>query len=214
MRVDHPCVRGGARPPTSSSYGSPSHARGARREPRARPGGVRITSAGAGSTAAVPRRTPCPWDHPRCAGSTCPARSRLPGGRNYPRVRREHVRVTREQVAGHGSPPRARGALHPRGREVVLRGITPACAGSTTPAPPAGAPPRDHPRLRREHNGNGNCANLQVGSPPRARGALRPPRRPPVADRITPRPRGAPADQPVIGAGRGITPAWAGSTHP
>ncbi len=75
-----------------------------------------------------------------------------------------------------GPPPRARGPLVEDGAFGVFEGTTPACAGTTTPAPPAAASAWDHPRVRGDHRlpRRGGC-RLR-GPPPRARGP------PPAAD--------------------------------
>jgi len=118
-----------------------------------------------------------------------------------------------KSIARPGSPPRARGARHPRQGLRVVSGITPACAGSTRGSAAArryraGSPPRargarcrqpipdvargDHPRVRGEHTRGATRVTIDEGSPPRARGARHTPLvRPPA---------------------RGITPACAGST--
>ena len=69
---------------------------------------------------------------PACAGSTpCSPAGRCTR-RDHPRVRGEHRVRLRVTVPGMGSSPRARGALSPDLPEIVLVGIIPACAGSTS----------------------------------------------------------------------------------
>ena len=72
-----------------------------------------------------------------------------------------------------GSSPHTRGALRVHRRHRARRGIIPAYAGSTsTPAPPT-ASPRDHPRIRGEHDPSSGMSLQQMGSSPHTRGAHR-----------------------------------------
>ena len=107
-------------------------------------------------------------------------------------MRGEHVFATRENFHSLGSSPHARGALRERGRQVLVAGIIPACAGSTGAARRGLGLPRDHPRMRGEHRQSRRLETLLWGSSPHARGALKS-----MWDEVT---------------GWGIIPACAGST--
>ena len=66
-------------------------------------------------------------------------------------MRGEHVVPV---VAGYnlmGSSPHARGARKGEENGTLLRGIIPACAGSTRTEIPRESACRDHPRMRGEH---------------------------------------------------------------
>jgi len=95
-------------------------------------------------------------------------------------------------MARRGSPPHARGALQGRRRAHTGRGITPACAGSTSRCCCQTGWSRDHPRMRGEHLSKCRDGVSAEGSPPHARGA----------HCVAARP----------GVQLGITPACAGST--
>ena len=69
-----------------------------------------------------------------------------------------------------GSPPHARGRHllpHP---QVRLSGITPACAGKTSPLPPRASSSWDHPRMRGEDDRRHTSPCPLTLSPPHARG--------------------------------------------
>ena len=115
-----------------------------------------------------------------------------PGWADHPRMRGEHVILTWCDRFKAGSPPHARGAHSERAPPLDRQGLTPACAGSTPPGPPALHPSRAHPRMRGEHTRVMQEVLSGTGSPPHARGAH----------------QGSAADRPRAG----ITPACAGST--
>ena len=128
---------------------------------------------------------------PACAGSTRTRRPSRRRSRDHPRMRGEHLSMTRTAFRLGGSSPHARGAHtveviderlggsspHARGAPDLLAvnrgvdGIIPACAGSTKCYPPFCYAVRDHPRMRGEHL----VARLPMlstrGSSPHARGA-------------------------------------------
>ena len=93
-----------------------------------------------------------------------------------------------------GSSPRMRGAHDFFGCDIFDVGIIPAYAGSTRTRTSATGSPRDHPRVCGEHADGQAVAASATGSSPRMRGAL-------LRDRVWP-------------VGRGIIPAYAGSTTP
>ena len=124
--ADHPRMRGEdftRRPGTSTSAGSPPHARGRRvaeTENRGRPG---ITPACAGKTTMEPRRD---------------------------RRRGEDVGFELRRHRERGSPPHARGRRRLRRRRRRVEGITPACAGKTICRTSSRCSSTDHPRMRGE----------------------------------------------------------------
>ncbi len=137
---------------------------------------------------------PTPGIIPACAGSTCLIRSLRLHRRDHPRMCGEHD-VEAGQFKGYvGSSPHVRGARC-GGRPIQgLRGIIPACAGSTTIASQLKLELWDHPRMCGEHKDGLIFVDLSSGSSPHVRGAPRNP-----AKRFR-RP--------------GIIPACAGSTVP
>ena len=88
---------------------------------------------------------------PACAGSTLEAQHSAPGKADHPRVRGEHSRRLRANEAAEGSSPRARGARGRYRHVQNLRGIIPACAGSTESRRLREPSSADHPRVRGEH---------------------------------------------------------------
>ena len=123
---------------------------------------------------------------PACAGSTCHPRCCTRRDRDHPRMRGEHVSSTNRNILDPGSPPHARGALDLTTVEGFLRGITPACAGSTASRSRFWLSARDHPRMRGEHTIHGRIKRGWPGSPPHARGAHAGHEGPPSSRRITP----------------------------
>ena len=130
---------------------------------------------------------------PACAGST-----RDCDGTPY--IRWDHPRMCGEHLDGDtlnnvasGSSPHVRGA--PAAVVVchLVRGIIPACAGSTNRRGWCAWPKRDHPRMCGEHLSTKNRASVSGGSSPHVRGAHQ-------HDRVR-------------GHDRGIIPACAGSTY-
>jgi len=111
---------------------------------------------------------------------------------DHPRVRGEHKRKGRRVGRPRGSSPRARGARRMAGENPHLRGIIPACAGSTGTRGACTSWRGDHPRVRGEHLAKGVRETNLEGSSPRARGAL--------------------INEPLPDPDEGIIPACAGST--
>ena len=93
-----------------------------------------------------------------------------------------------------GSPPHARGAVVHYEPLPLVRGITPACAGSSGIEINFSKASWDHPRMRGEQTIATHRKSVTTGSPPHARGAVHRPR----CERGT----------------LGITPACAGSSVP
>ncbi|EPD31455.1 hypothetical protein HMPREF9238_01229 [Gleimia europaea ACS-120-V-Col10b] len=129
---------------------------------------------------------------PACAGSTPSARTRTPTGRGHPRMRGEHVFSRCFFPCDPGSSPHARGALFLFTRWQRIRGVIPACAGSTAGGSKERQGRSGHPRMRGEHDSDKSLVCGSKGSSPHARGA------------------------PLIGVaaerGTGVIPACAGST--
>ena len=127
---------------------------------------------------------------PAYAGKSCPPQAPTFTRQDHPRVCGEKDKAKEMGATTKGSPPRMRGKACDAVPGLVVRRITPACAGKS-PAHPAACPVhRDHPRV---------CGEKKVvvfpdfpgqGSPPRMRGkGTRP---------------------PFLRNGAGITPACAG----
>ena len=108
---------------------------------------------------------------PACAGSTRSTTARSPGIRDHPRMCGEHQFVDGFPGGQKGSSPHVRGA--PAAVVVchLVRGIIPACAGSTRRSWSSTACSGDHPRMCGEHVEHGVTPVLQEGSSPHVRGA-------------------------------------------
>ena len=195
--------------------GSSPHTRGARRSPGSQYVRSRIIPAYAGSTPFV-RSCPLPaGDHPRIRGEHGPRREArvMPEGSSphtrgapptwpsssettpdHPRIRGEHDIITATGCRPWGSSPHTRGARAQFGGNTKDAGIIPAYAGSTLAGDFGYPADEDHPRIRGEHPGWDGWQLASEGSSPHTRGAH-------------PLPRPA-------WLGRGIIPAYAGSTLP
>ena len=234
--------------------GSSPRARGARYPAVGYPGYPGIIPACAGSTAAPRRPPPRGRDHPRVRGehevpiwggllgwgSSPRARGAQglhlppPACRgDHPRVRGEHTISSRTRRSRWGSSPRARGARVLSYALLSLRGIIPACAGSTSGHRCGRCWRGDHPRVRGEHLPAPRHRLPGWGSSPRARGARMPSRRSisalrdhprvrgehvsgetirALATGSSPRARGAQSGLEILRRRPGIIPACAGST--
>ena len=125
-----------------------------------------------GPLAKRPNNPPYNGITPACAGTTSRSVRNTRRHRDHPRLRGDHDEYLSAVAWDWGSPPLARGP-HSIGRHgVAVRGITPACAGTTTenlvPVFDAG----DHPRLRGDHTNPLFYPKHPRGSPPLARGPL------------------------------------------
>ena len=112
---DHPRMRGEHLTPRASASllaGSSPHARGA-----------------LGTIDAATRKSGI---IPACAGSTVRLVVANAGRRDHPRMRGEHSRRITPPSLYQGSSPHARGALAKRLAVHAVKGIIPACAGSTS----------------------------------------------------------------------------------
>ena len=132
---DHPRMRGEHLMPLAASWavvGSSPHARGARK--------LELGQA------------PAEGIIPACAGSTRRSSRSDSSTGDHPRMRGEHQMRDEGAVLAGGSSPHARGAPGPSNLNLPVRGIIPACAGSTRAYPTATLSTRDHPRMRGEHS--------------------------------------------------------------
>ncbi len=130
---------------------------------------------------------------PAYAGSTCSGHAVAAGAWDHPRIRGEHAVPKVQSRCPAGSSPHTRGALRHFLRHSPSWWIIPAYAGSTILAGRHRAPIRDHPRIRGEHRRfYGILCRIQGSSP---------------------HTRGAPCGRARDRCGRGIIPAYAGSTR-
>ena len=127
MRGEHACWRADQ----DRQRGSSPHARGAQQQAAAFAHGQGII--------------------PACAGSTSTRLESSAGSRDHPRMRGEHGKFIERIKKGAGSSPHARGAPDTENGHQALRGIIPACAGSTISFSMTRWLARDHPRMRGEH---------------------------------------------------------------
>ena len=108
---------------------------------------------------------------PACAGSTASAATASDPRRDHPRMCGEHLVDGDRNRLGRGSSPHVRGAQDKRKHGIILGGIIPACAGSTSYLAAIFHLPRDHPRMCGEHRNIIACICVSLGSSPHVRGA-------------------------------------------
>ena len=84
---------------------------------------------------------------PACAGKSEKQVPFLPPYQDHPRVCGEKARTLIVQDEPQGSPPRMRGKEVKALLHFNWVGITPACAGKSSPGSAAGCHARDHPRV-------------------------------------------------------------------
>ena len=213
---DHPRIRGehGMKGLAAGAIGGSSpHTRGALERGIVRPLMIRIIPAYAGSTPAVACPAPADGDHPRIRGEheisqyrAFPSVGSSPHTRGAPRARWRlgscgriipayagSTRFLMGFLPPPGSSPHTRGARDDSPQKRAGRRIIPAYAGSTGNSPPAAGRRSDHPRIRGEHASVAKRMSPVLGSSPHTRGA---------------RSGGGP-----LLLGRGIIPAYAGSTQ-
>ena len=171
--------------------GSSPLARGLPSSPLACYGQVRIIPARAGFTDAGPGQARGPGDHPRSRGvyddapaiapglhGIIPARAGFTGGRagrrltgpDHPRSRGVYRGSGISTQPPPGSSPLARGLRPGGGSQDPHRGIIPARAGFTCPAPEPSGAPADHPRSRGVYRLPPLFRGPRRGSSPLARG--------------------------------------------
>ena len=112
------------------------------------------------------------WITPACAGRRTVDKAALFCYQDHPRVcgeKDERRPRTRQAV---GSPPRVRGEVNTTMAFLLEFGITPACAGRSSPERTARRPRKDHPRVRGEKRRAHLGHRGRLGSPPRARGEV------------------------------------------
>ena len=129
---------------------------------------------------------------PAYAGSTFKSSPPTPPAKDHPRIRGEHAKTMPVTIRHFGSSPHTRGAPRKEDRSVKRSRIIPAYAGSTLRRARLRRLSWDHPRIRGEHSQAAAIEATSPGSSPHTRGAQPPHRR--------------------RRQGRGIIPAYAGST--
>ena len=108
---------------------------------------------------------------PACAGSTLPNGSNCRTIWDHPRMCGEHSVPSSSESLRAGSSPHVRGAPEHQLRPSLLRGIIPACAGSTYRSSGRACARRDHPRMCGEHFLIFQLDTDGRGSSPHVRGA-------------------------------------------
>ncbi len=107
---------------------------------------------------------------PACAGNTSIVFFYVVLLGDHPRMRGEHIALSRHAACGMGSSPHARGTLGEIRIGFLDGGIIPACAGNTCKRYSLARSFRDHPRMRGEHLKNIQKIDTPKGSSPHARG--------------------------------------------
>ena len=130
--------------------GSPPRVRGTGRRLKTLPRGIRITPACAGNRPFAYGETVQVEDHPRVCG--------------------EQPKDAAAEIVRSGSPPRVRGTGADSVANVLVDGITPACAGNSRLPRLGRRASKDHPRVCGEQGHRQVFPLGQLGSPPRVRG--------------------------------------------
>ena len=107
---------------------------------------------------------------PACAGNSYARFCARIAGWDHPRVCGEQSRLEHISEWGIGSPPRVRGTAAESAKLLNDRGITPACAGNSSPCGSGLLLPQDHPRVCGEQLLALRALRNAKGSPPRVRG--------------------------------------------
>ena len=110
---------------------------------------------------------------PACAGSTMSTANGAAMRWDHPRMCGEHLESLNLMSLIQGSSPHVRGAHMRNQRDWPIRGIIPACAGSTIETPLEWMTQRDHPRMCGEHYAISKNRRADTGSSPHVRGARR-----------------------------------------
>ena len=111
---------------------------------------------------------------PACAGNTPSGKEQKMKIKDHPRVCGEYACSSDVATISTGSPPRVRGIQKIYFKCLTCTGITPACAGNTSPIFPGTTCIRDHPRVCGEYLLGAAAPVGCLGSPPRVRGILTP----------------------------------------
>ena len=104
----------------------------------------------------------------------------------HPRMRGEDKSTIAHARLPNGSPPHARGRHKQSFQGDGDVRLTPACAGKTLTSTGRNWKPTAHPRMRGEDVSRPSPSRFTFGSPPHARGRLRPRQRRMALDRLTP----------------------------
>ncbi|KPI17964.1 hypothetical protein OK006_10388 [Actinobacteria bacterium OK006] len=167
------------------NHGSPPPAQGGPTARLAVTWWWRLTPACAGRTSSVSSRTSSGTAHPRLRGedrlrrirhrglrgSPPPRTTRgLPRSPAHPRLRGEDWMVELAKTAHGGSPPPARGGQTALDQLLLVRRLTPACAGRTTFSASTSPEMAAHPRLRGEDPSAPGAGVDKHGSPPACAG--------------------------------------------
>ena len=107
---------------------------------------------------------------PACAGKSRSIAESVLAFRDHPRVCGEKRTSGSGSQRSEGSPPRVRGKETQTAIRVIAGGITPACAGKSTPSLAVFGLHRDHPRVCGEKRTRQAVWTQCGGSPPRVRG--------------------------------------------
>ena len=110
---------------------------------------------------------------PACAGKRLLTWRFLPAARDHPRVCGEKPSSQMSRKTHGGSPPRVRGKVWDSVFFVVLKRITPACAGKRLSLHSSSALSEDHPRVCGEKLLRPGLRGGNWGSPPRVRGKVK-----------------------------------------
>ena len=133
---------------------------------------MRITPACAGKSSEKNLCFSSKKDHPRVCGEKDRRKSTVICLRGSHRVCGEKPMAGDARGVCGGSPPRVRGKAALATPEAVPAGITPACAGKSTPVEQAVPAWEDHPRVCGEKQMPIVKSSFELGSPPRVRGKV------------------------------------------
>ncbi len=89
---------------------------------------------------------------PACAGTTLEFSCSSSPSRDHPRMCGDHKRGRWKKIHRRGSPPHVRGPLMQNTEDGDIRGITPACAGTTLALCMVCLDWGDHPRMCGDHH--------------------------------------------------------------
>ena len=119
-------------------------------------------------------REPSLWITPACAGKSVRDRAFYRPVKDHPRMRGEKAFRKAFNSIRLGSPPHARGKGSCMLRRSAARRITPACAGKRNALHGCNPCAEDHPRMRGEKREKWKHRSRYPGSPPHARGKVKP----------------------------------------